>query len=169
MRIDLPFGFIRPWEGKDLPVLLHCLQQERIRKNLRSPSSYSTALAKSPTHFALVANDKTIGGIGFDLDLPHSRAHLGFWLEESFSGQQIMSTSLPSLCGWFQSEHPELIIQSTVYGWNPISQKLLDKVGFSQVARLHNAIHYSDEVTDLLIYEWDSLSQTLWKQNTQKL
>ncbi len=167
MKIELPFGFIRPWEGKDLSVLLRCLQQERIRKNLRSPSTYSPNPTSTPSHFALISNNQTVGGVGFDLDLPHSRAHLGFWIDEPFSGQGIMSASLPALCGWFQSQHPRLIIQSTVYGWNPISQKLLEKVGFTQVAHLSKAIHYSDEVTDLLIYEWDSISQTLWKKNTR--
>ncbi len=170
MRIDLPFGFIRPWEGKDLPILLRCLQQERVRKNLRSPTTYSPSRSKKPTHFAIISQNQTVGGVGFDIDLHHSRAHLGFWIDEQFSGKGIMSATIPALCGCFQSEHSDLIIQSSVYGWNLISQKLLEKVGFSQVARLPKAIHYSDEVTDLLIYEWDKLSQSLWiKKNPAAL
>ncbi|MES2308717.1 MAG: GNAT family N-acetyltransferase [Verrucomicrobiota bacterium] len=169
MKIDLTFGFIRPWEPQDLPVLLQCLKQERIRKNLRSTAPYPVRPIHTPTHFAIVLNHQTIGGIGFDLDLPQSRAHLGFWIDDAFSGKGFMSEVLPAICGWFQSQHRDLTVQASVYGWNPISQKVLMKVGFSLVAQLPHAIHYSDEVTDLLIFEWDSLAQKQWEARQASL
>jgi RimJ/RimL family protein N-acetyltransferase len=163
MRIDLSFGSIRPWEPQDLPILIQCLKQERIRKNLRSTAPYPIRPSETPSHFAIVSNHQTIGGIGFDLDLPRSRANLGFWIDEAFSGKGMMSEAIPALCGWFQTQHPQFIIQASVYGWNPVSKKVLEKVGFTLVAQLPGAIHYSDEVTDLLIFEWDSIAQKRWE------
>jgi RimJ/RimL family protein N-acetyltransferase len=155
MRIETPKGLIRPWEAVDLPV----------RKNLRSTGTYPLQFTEHPTHFAIVIQNETVGGIGFDLDSKHHKANLGFWIDQTHSKKGIMSEALPHLCRWFHPHYPEYTIQASVYGWNPASQKVLEKSGFIQVARLPNAIRYSDEVTDLLIYEWDALANEILKKS----
>jgi RimJ/RimL family protein N-acetyltransferase len=168
MRIEISSGYIRPWEAKDLPVLLRCFTQEVIRKNLRSTNAYPLQVLRNPTHFAIVIQNETMGGIGFDLDSKHHKANLGFWIDQAHSRKGIMSEVLPLICRWFHPFHLDYTIQATVYGWNPVSQKVLEKSGFTQVARLPNAIRYSDEVTDLLIYEWDTLADEIFKKSIRK-
>lgn len=159
MKISLKNGFIRPWKPQDLPVLLRCFAQERLRKNLRSSGTYPLQNITNPTHFAVEIQGEAVAGLGFDLDQKHHQANLGFWIDEKFAQKGIISEAIPKLCTWFQPLHLDYVIQATVYGWNPVSQHVLEKSGFYQVAKLPGAIRYSDEVTDLLIYEWDSLSQ----------
>lgn len=156
---------LRPLQLSDAPSIARHLNNPRVARNLSRPPFPFTLkdardfIARSdPSRDAgLAAIDiegEAVGVIGYRLgEKTESRtATLGYWLAEPFWGRGIMSSAVRDLVEQLLQRPEILRIEAHVFGWNPASARVLEKVGFSLEAHLKNAVWKNGEVTGLLIY-----------------
>jgi [ribosomal protein S5]-alanine N-acetyltransferase len=104
--------------------------------------------------FAIIVEDKAVGGIGVHPQEGVSRlnAEIGYWLGKSYWGQGIITRAIPLVVD-YAFQHFELIrIYAKVFGNNGASQRVLEKCGFTLEARIRDGCIKMNEMQDELIY-----------------
>ena len=104
--------------------------------------------------FAITVGAEPVGIIGTraGVDVHRRTAEAGYWLAEPYWGRGIVTEAL-ALVTQYAFQHFELDrIEAHVFGWNPASARVLEKVGYTFEGRLRNACFKDGKVTDDLVY-----------------
>ena len=104
--------------------------------------------------FAIVVEDKAVGGIGIHPQEGVARlnAEIGYWLGKTYWGQGIMTRAIPLVVEYAFQQFQLNRIYAKVFGNNGASQRVLEKCGFVLEARIRDGCIKMNELQDELIY-----------------
>lgn len=166
MRLVLTRCEIRSWERRDIRALVRHANNRKIWRNVRDqfPFPYTlgdaevwvrTARSLRPeTAFAIDVDGEAVGAIGIELkdDVHHRSAEIGYWLGEAYWGKGIVTEALDALTDW-AFEHFDLCrIFANVFEWNPASQRVLEKAGYTLEGRLRRSVTKDGQTIDSFLY-----------------
>lgn len=148
----------------DLPTLTKLLNNKSIWMNLRDVIPFPYTLKDAQDWYNFVNTNKynlclTIEVDGhicgiitleFKPDVYRKAAEIGYWLGEHAWGRGIATEAVKQLT-LYAFEHYNLTrIEARVFGWNPASKRVLEKVGYSHEGTIRNGVYKDGKVTD----EW---------------
>lgn len=160
-------GFcLRPFQSDDCQSLAHYANNKDIANNLRDifPHPYNLQDAqdwityattqKNDILLALVINNDVVGSIGalFKTDVYQLNAEVGFWLNPAYWNKGMMTEALQFIVNHIFDTTSVERVYAHVFSTNLASQRVLQKCGFKQEARLERAVIKNGIVMDELIF-----------------
>lgn len=166
MEINLKNCKLRPWKFSDKDSLVHYANNWNIWINLRDafPHPYTAEDAevwlnmvvnkKPVTQFAIEADDKAIGGIGFIIkeDVQRLQAEIGYWLAEEYWGRGIVCEALRAITEYAFNNFDLRRIYADVFEWNTASMRVLEKAGYELEAVQKKCLIKNGEIIDQYVY-----------------
>ena len=159
---------IRKWSIEDAGNLAATLSNKKVLDNLRDglPYPYTEKNAKeyinailnsdpnSTFAYAVEVDGTAVGSIGaFRRGNIHCRtAELGYYLDERYWGNGIMTVAVRQLCEKVFNETDILRIYAEPFAYNIGSQRVLEKAGFSLEGILKNNAVKNGRVLDMAMY-----------------
>jgi RimJ/RimL family protein N-acetyltransferase len=176
IRIALGPAVVREWRTEDAESVWPQANDRRVWIGLRDafPHPYgiedahrfiALATAKSPpTFFAIEADGRVAGGVGFTLhtDVERVGAEVGYWLGHEFWGRGIATAAVCALTSHAFHAHPELRrLYAVPYASNPASARVLEKAGYRREGTLRQSAIKDGRVLDQWMYailreEWEA-------------
>ena len=153
MEVKLSRCTLRPWQKGDEASLARYANNRNVSRNLRDrfPFPYTAADAeewigltagKTPTqHFAIVVDGSGVGGIAAE---PGEG--------ERFWGRGIATEALRAVTDYAFATFDVIRLEAGVFGWNPASARVLEKVGYTLEGRMRQAVVKDGRVGDRLLY-----------------
>ncbi len=80
----------------------------------------------------------------------------GYWLAVGAWGHGFATEASRAFLDRLVETVPVRRVEAMVYGWNPASGRVLEKLGFVLEGRLKNRVRRFGELTDELVYGWVS-------------
>jgi ribosomal-protein-alanine N-acetyltransferase len=164
---------LRRYQRADIPDLVNLIGAREIAEmTLRVPHPYTIKdaqsllqqVAKDPNlaRFAIVVRDtnRLCGGIGLNLELPHDRAELGYWVGVPFWGNGYCTEAARALLHHGFERLGLRRIYASCFINNPASRRVLEKLGFQYEGCLRQHINKWNEYRDL---EYFGLLATEWR------
>jgi ribosomal-protein-alanine N-acetyltransferase len=167
VELATPSCVLRPWEWGDAVDVMAAANHREIARNLTDvfPHPYTLQDAEDwlalclgqkdpPVNLAVVIDGRVVGGIGGHR-LEGTYGHImnvGYWLAPDRWGRGIATDALGAYVGYLFDTFDVDRLQSSVFGWNPASARVLEKCGFRLEGRRRDAICKFGEVTDELLY-----------------
>ncbi len=158
---------LRPWEWDDAADIVAAANHREVARNLTDvfPHPYTLQDAEDwlalclgqkdpPFNFAIVVDGRAVGGIGLHM-LEGAYGHVanvGYWLAPKMWGRGIATDALGVYVRYAFDTLEVERLQSSVFGWNPASARVLEKCGFRLEGRRRGAVRKFGEVTDELLY-----------------
>ena len=136
---------LRPWRKSDAESIVTHANNASVAKQLRDrfPHPYTRAHAAGfisfatsadpPSNFAIIVDDKAVGGIGYvrGSDVERYSAEVGYWLGEAFWGRGIVTEALQLLTDYAFRELHLLRLFAVPLADNPGSVRVLEKCGYT--------------------------------------
>jgi RimJ/RimL family protein N-acetyltransferase len=167
MQLAAGNAFVRSWRKEDAPDIVPHANDVRVWRNMRDafPHPYhledaqrfiALAAQMSPeTYFAIEAEDRAVGGVGYTLhtDVERIGAELGYWLGAEFWGRGIVTGVVRAITAYAFETHPELCRMYAVpFSWNPASARVLEKAGYRREGTLRQSALKDGQVLDQWMY-----------------
>jgi RimJ/RimL family protein N-acetyltransferase len=166
---------VREWRRADTDALAVQANDRRVWLNMRDafPHPYgledaerfiAAAMAQvPPTFFAIVAEGRIAGGVGYTLhgDVERVGAEVGYWLGREFWGRGLATAAVLALTSHAFRTHPELRrLYAVPYATNRASARVLEKAGFRCEGTLRQSAIKDGRVLDQWMYallrdEWE--------------
>jgi len=110
--------------------------------------------AKPSTDFAIVIDDKVVGGIGVvpQTDVERIAIEIGYWLGEDYWNKGIMTNAVKQMVAYVFENFPIVKIYASIFEFNDASKKVLEKAGFTLEAILKKSAIKNGKVIDLYYY-----------------
>jgi [ribosomal protein S5]-alanine N-acetyltransferase len=157
---------LRKWTIKDLGNLMKYANNFKIAKNMTNAFPYpytekfgrryiSKAITIKPTRvFAIAVDNEAIGSIGVypQTDIHCRNAEMGYWLAEDYWGKGIMPKAIRQMVDYSFKNLDIDRIFARPFGSNTISQRVLEKAGFTLEAKFEKTIFKNGEYLDELFY-----------------
>lgn len=157
---------LREWRWKDKASLIHNANNYKVAKMVkdRFPYPYDETAADNwlrlvvqelpKTNFAIVVQDKAVGGIGFEMqsDIFYRSAEIGYWLGEDYWGRGIMTEAVKSVTAYAFQNFDICRLYAGVFATNPASCRVLEKAGYQFEGRLKKSITKFGQTIDQLMF-----------------
>ena len=158
---------LRPWQKSDTTSLARYLNNKKIWDNCRDrlPFPYTEDDARTFIDYAVAQQGwnefcieiagEAVGNISFmrGTDVERFNAEVGYWLAEPFWNQGIMGEALQEAMRIYGENSDIKRWFAQVYEGNRASMRVLEKVGFRQVAVLRKACFKNGDFMDLNYFE----------------
>ncbi len=177
MELDAGLCRLRPFGPADHAGLVLIANDPHVWRNLtdRFPHPYTDADAtawiaacraeEGPTRNFAVEVDRQIAG-GAGLELPGGertgKAEVGYWLGRLYWGRGVATAAVRALTAYAFETFDLVRLDASVFGWNPASARVLEKVGFQLEGRLPQAVMKDGDRTDLLQYRLLRADHSAW-------
>ena len=104
--------------------------------------------------FAITVNDKIVGstGVHFQEDIFVNNAEIGYWIGEPYWGNGYATEALIQISEYAFKTFPINRLFCRVFGNNPKSMKVVEKVGFKLEAKFEKTLLKNGELLDEYIY-----------------
>lgn len=160
---------LRTIEHEDVEFLQQLINDPAVRQSLQSvdpvtnqqEAQWVESLAEADGWHFLVCDDETpVGTIGLsEYDDTWGVAEAGFMIAPEHWNNGYATDALEQLCNYGFAERRLNKVVAKAYETNPASQRVLEKVGFSEEGRLRNEAFVGGEHLDihrygLLASEW---------------
>lgn len=154
---------LRPWQKQDAQALAAIANNRNIWNNMRNffPSPYTvadalqwihkTAAEKQAQHFAMLWQQKLVGGCGCipKDDVYRKNIEIGYYVGEPYWGNGIASEATRLLCAYIGEHKKEIVrIEANVFQHNQASMRVLQKNGFYLEAIRQKAVFKNNELID---------------------
>lgn len=155
---------LRKFTELDLENLVKYANNYNIAKFLTNgfPHPYTEEDGKSflsiaisqPCIFTIDVAGEAVGAIGLYLqtDIHEKSAELGYWLAEPFWGKGIITQAIQEVVEHGFKTFDIVRIYARPFSTNLASQRVLEKAGFANEARLKKALYKNGEILDEIIY-----------------
>ena len=157
---------LRPFELSDAERLAELANNYEIARFLtnRFPHPYTIEHSKEfielfqkdvpCQRFAVIVNGELVGGCGIHLqeDVFVNNAELGYWIGEEYQKKGYMSQALQLISDYAFANFPVTRLYCRIYGNNPGSMRVAEKVGFTLEAKFEKTLLKYKEVLDEYIY-----------------
>jgi len=165
-EIRLTQALLRPWRSSDAESLAAHADDREIWRNMRDrfPHPYTLKDAKEwlafaatlppGTNFAIDVGGSAIGGISFEPlgDVFRVGAEVGYWVGRPYWGRGIATEGVRALSDHAFRHFDFLRLQASVFSWNPVSARVLEKAGYTREAINRRAMIKEGEVGDRWLY-----------------
>ncbi|WP_319542606.1 GNAT family protein [uncultured Pseudodesulfovibrio sp.] len=167
-RVHTQRCILRPWQMDDASRLSAIADTRDISWNTSYKFPYpfdlpaaqrfimfnTTNSGESSWQFAILLDEALIGGCGATrgTDVQSHTAVIGYWLGVEYWGQGIATEILDALVTYMRNETDIEQLSATGYGWNPASERVLTKNGFTKEGVRKGVVKKWDKTTDLWIY-----------------
>lgn len=168
---------VREWTGGDAAELCAQANDRRVSQNLRDAFPYPygpedaqrfLALAAArvpPSFFAIVADGRIAGGIGYvpGEDVERVGAEVGYWVAPSHWGRGLATAAVEAVTEHAFSVHPELHrLFAVPFASNAASARVLQKAGYTLEGTLRRSAIKDGRLLDQWMYaivrdEWEAL------------
>jgi len=166
MNIVLKKCVLREWQWQDKASLIKNADNIKIARMVkdRFPHPYNNTAAddwlrivtaENPqTNFAIVINNKAVGGIGFESqgDIFRRSAEIGYWLGEAYWGKGIMTEAVIAVTAYAFQQFDLCRLYAGVFATNSASVRVLEKAGYLFEGRLRKSITKYGETIDQLLF-----------------
>ncbi len=166
LRLAFDMGVIRDWSAKDKADIVEFANNRNVWRNMadRFPYPYTEAdavewisrqlAATTPTNWAIEVDGRAIGGIGIDIrdGMYAGTAEIGYWLGEPYWGRGIATAAARAAVEEVMPRFGLHRLQAHVFGWNPASMRVLEKVGFRREGMLRRSRVKDGVVIDQVLY-----------------
>jgi RimJ/RimL family protein N-acetyltransferase len=171
MEFQLSTALLRPYRLSDKASicedrLIHNPRVAQYMSNIPHPYTERDAeewlqLASTTVahhQFAIVRNDRVIGGIGFIFPpggragVQRHTAEFGYWLGEPYWGKGIATEAATAVSNWGFQALDLVRIEAAVYHPNLASARVLEKAGFQFEGRLQAAYFKNGQFYDGLLF-----------------
>jgi RimJ/RimL family protein N-acetyltransferase len=166
MEIKAQEFTLRGWKESDVTALQRNADSPNISAFLldRFPRPYTTddavwwvnlMLKQDPfLNFVIDVDGELAGGIGIELraDVYRKCALIGYWLGENYWGRGIMPEAVKLVVDYAFANFDIHRLQAGIFGNNPRSMRVLEKVGFIKEGVLKNAIFKNGVILDEYVY-----------------
>ncbi|MDR2084409.1 MAG: GNAT family N-acetyltransferase [Bacteroidales bacterium] len=157
---------LRAWKISDIESVVRHANNYNVAKWLTNQFPYpydetdaeafiNSVLNDSPQRvFAIEINNEAVGSIGIfpQSDIHEKSAEIGYWLSEKYWGNGIMPKAIEEIVNYGFKTFDIVRIFARPFYTNKGSQRVLEKAGFEQEARLKKALYKNGEFSDELIY-----------------
>lgn len=157
---------LRNWELSDLESLVEHANNNHIAKWLTNqfPHPYTETDGRNFIEmvmrdditkiFAIEISGEAVGSIGIfpQSDIHCKSAEIGYWLSEKYWGKGIMPKAIKEIVEYGFKTFDIVRIYARPFSTNKGSQRVLEKAGFKQEARLEKALYKNGEYLDEIIY-----------------
>ena len=160
---------LRKWGFEDLETLVKYANNPNISKYTSDGFPYPYTQKDGENYLNMVlANDKPIGewlaidvkgeaigsvGLIYKNDIYRLNMEIGYWLAEPFWGRGIMTNAIKQSVREGFKKYPNVQrIYGSTFGTNIGSQKAMLKAGFTQEARIPNALIKNANIEDEVIF-----------------
>ena len=159
---------LRKWRLSDAKDLAAALNSEKILNNLRDglpfpyteqdARDYITAMLSTEENstfaYAITIDDRAVGSIGAfrQSNIHRQTAELGYYLEEEYWGQGIMTEAIRQLCRIVFDTTDILRIYAEPFAYNTGSRRALEKAGFTFEGMMKNNAVKNGKVLDMALY-----------------
>ncbi len=158
---------LRPWTLDDLPALVKHANDPSVADNLTDafPHPYTLEHGKAflqrfmandpPLVLAIDVGGEAVGAVGIHPqgDVYRRNAELGYWIAKVYRGKGIMTRAIQQAVARGFDLLPDIHrIYARPFGRNTASQRVLEKAGFVQEARMRGTFLKNGRVEDELIY-----------------
>ncbi len=105
-------------------------------------------------HFAITANDKLIGGLGFMIgeDVEKYSAIITYWLGKDYWGDGIATMLVSGVCDFAFKQTDITRLSARVFEGNIASEMVLEKCGFEKEGILRKSIFKHNKFIDGILY-----------------
>jgi [ribosomal protein S5]-alanine N-acetyltransferase len=155
---------LRPYTKADIPALLPLIGAREIAAmTVRIPHPYTENdanefMAKTQTDgevrlgIRLRGDESLIGGVGLRLDPQHQHAELGYWLGVPYWGHGYATEASREMMRYGFEELKLHRIYASHFGHNPVSGRVLRKLGMRYEGCQRGHLRKWDEFIDLELY-----------------
>lgn len=166
--LNTPRLIIRPFKMEDAPIVAYLANDKDIATNTENlPYPYEEHMARhwianheelfeegSLLNLAVVLRkgNKLLGAIGFDLDLKNDNAELGYWLGRPYWGFGYATEAAKRMLHYGFTELKFHRIHSCHLTLNPVSGRVLQKIGMIHEGHLREQIKKWGKYEDLEKY-----------------
>ena len=185
IQTSLSLCTLRPWHSGDQEDLVNHANNRKVWRNLtdRFPHPYTNADAQNwlcianeasrNHHLAIAYADKAIGGVGAIAGegIARQTAQFGYWLGETYWGKGIASAATSSFLAYLEALGEFSRLEAPVFAWNPVSMRILEKLGFKREGVLRKSVSKDGELIDSVMYAYiisPSLSKTASELKPEK-
>jgi len=155
---------LRTLKESDLPALTKLLNNRTIWMNLRDVVPFPYTLEDAQDWYKFVTTNKHnlcliievddhicgIISLEFKPDVYRKAAEIGYWLGEVAWGKGIATEAVRQLTFYAFEQYDLHRIEARVFGWNPASKRVLEKVGYKHEGTIRNGVYKDSQFTD----EW---------------
>jgi ribosomal-protein-alanine N-acetyltransferase len=167
MELDAGSCMLRSWSLEDRGSLATIANDRRIWLNMTDTFPHPYMLEDAdrwiahcleegdpPLDFGIIVDAELAGGVGGHHGAAEQRdtINVGYWLTPDVWGRGTATDALRRYVEYLFDAFDPRRLYSTVFGWNPASARVLEKVGFRPEGRLREAVLKDGKVTDLLLY-----------------
>lgn len=158
---------LRTWEPTDAPSLAKQFNNRKIWDNCRDglPHPYMPEDAhafirmisqKEGVHdFCIEVEGQAVGNIGFvpGQDVERYNAEVGYALGESYWNRGVLTDALREAIRHYFATTNVVRLFAGIFEYNAASMRVLEKVGFSKVGVMHQAVYKNGKFWDGHYYE----------------
>ena len=164
---------LAPTLASDRETFVKYLNDPEIYRNtLRVPKPYTLAdadhfvelCAEKKEKFGremefrirLSATGESIGGISLHgmYGADSHRDEIGYALYAPYRNKGIMTAALKTFCAYVFENHPLTRLEATIFNFNNVSAKLLERVGFNLEGKMKNYYVKDGNYIDALLYAY---------------
>ena len=160
-------GFkLRAWHPADVESLARHANNIKIWRNLHDafPHPYreedavtwigQTEQLQPGLIYAIEVEGEAAGGIGITpMKFEHRRtAAIGYWLSEAYWGRGITTRALRAMTDMAFATFDLVRLEALVFEWNIPSTRVLEKVGYTQEARMKKRVTKEGRTVDCFLY-----------------
>ena len=159
---------IRKWKLSDATDLAFAISNQKVQDNLRDGLPYpyteqdavdfiQAMLSADETEtfsFAITIDDKVIGSIGVfrQGNIHRYTAELGYYIEENYWGQGIMTEAVKQICEHVFNNSDIIRIYAEPFAYNKASCRVLEKAGFQFEGILKSNAVKNGKIIDMKMY-----------------
>ncbi len=165
-RIPVEDFLLRPWRKGDEPALARHADNIKIWRNLHDafPHPYTredavtwieqTTKLQPGLIYAIEVEGEAAGGIGITpMKFEHRRtAAIGYWLSELYWGRGITTKAMRAMTDHAFATFDLVRLEALVFEWNIPSTRVLEKVGYTQEARMEKRVTKDGRTVDCFLY-----------------
>ena len=168
IQTSLRLCTLRPWHSDDKEDLVKQANNRNVWRNLthRFPHPYTDADAQNwlciaseagrSHHLAITHAGKAIGGVGAIAGegIAQRTAQFGYWLGEAYWGKGIASAATSAFLAYLEALGTFIRLEAPVFAWNPVSMRVLEKLGFEREGLLRKSVSKDGELIDSVMYAY---------------
>ncbi len=166
LHTQIPTCSLRPWQPDDRLSLAHHANNRNVWRNLTHtfPHPYTEVdaaswiklanQASSCLHLAIELHGEAVGGIGVvpGEGIAARTAQFGYWLGEAHWGKGLATAAACTMISHARAAFTFARFEAPVFGWNPKSMRVLEKVGFVREGLLRHSVFKDGETIDSIMY-----------------
>ncbi len=154
VREDVPLMFPHIKENFELTQYMCWEPPSKIEETYAIFDNYKKDPSGEPYRFSILKGQTFIGRVGVrDINREEKSANFGFWIAQDFQNQGYGTEVLKAIARFVFEDLNLEKLTGEVFTENKTSQRVFEKVGFTKVRTIKNALKKRGKLIDEYAYE----------------